>query len=162
VRKTVCKAVDPLGREITIRRRSKTTFDVFRDWTEEEVALRDARLAREGMIERAWDKVNSWPKSTDAFRESALYLADIGLAALKVKLIDGCEGGYRLSDEAAGRFAQLADEMMGLIKTGSIVLDQRLRDGYIPSCILKDVKAAEESAPVQYVGNVLPFRPRHH
>lgn len=156
-KKTICEAVDPLGREIRIRRVSKTTFSVFRVWSEEEKAAMEARQAREQAVERAHALVNSWPKSVASFRALEVDWADYYLGLLEGRLIDGERGGYRLSDDAARRFAGLVDEMMQLIKTETIVMDQRLRDGYIPSCILKAVKAAEGSALAQYGDNVVPF-----
>ncbi len=156
-KKTTCKAVDPSGREISIRRASKTTFSVFRDWSEEEKAAMDARRAREQAVERAHALVNSWPKSAASFRAQVVDWADYTLGLLEGRLIDGENGGYRLSDDGARRLEGLVDELIALIRTETIVMDQRLRDGYIPSCILKAVKAAEESALTQYGDNVVPF-----
>lgn len=156
-KKTVCNTTDPHGRPIFMRRASKTTFSVFRDWSEEEKAAMEARLAREQAVERAHALVNSWPKSVASFRALEVDWADYYLGLLEGRLIDGERGGYRLSDDAARRFAGLVDEMMQLIKTETIVMDQRLRDGYIPSCILKAVKAAEASALTQYGDKVVPF-----
>lgn len=156
-RKTVCDTTDPQGRPIFIRRASKTTFSVFRDWTAEEKAAMGARLAREQAVERAHALVNSWPKSVASFRALEVNWADYYLGLLGGRLIDGENGGYRLSDDAASRFVGLVDEMMQLIKTETIVMDQALRDKYTPSCILKSVKAAEGSALAQYGDNVVPF-----
>ncbi|MHB0973340.1 MAG: hypothetical protein ACYC0P_03760 [Thiobacillus sp.] len=156
-RKTVCDTTDPQGRPIFIRRASKTTFSVFRDWTAEEKAAMGARLAREQAVERAHALVNSWPKSVASFRALEVNCADYYLGLLEGRLIDGENGGYRLSDDAARRLAELVDELIALIKTETIVMDQALRDKYTPSCILKAAKAAEGSALAQYGDNVVPF-----
>lgn len=151
-KKTVCNTTDPHGRAILIRRNSKTTFSVFRDWSEEEKAFIEVQRAREQEIERASTLVESWPKSVNAFRKSALDYADASLGMLESKLVDGYGGGYRLTDDAARRFEGLIDEMIELIKTERIVMDQELRDKYTPACIRDSVKAVG--------GNVIPFRRR--
>lgn len=157
-KKTICNTTDPQGRPISIRRYSKTRFGVYRDWSEEEKILIEARRAREKKIEQAFALVNSWPTSADAFRESALFYADIAFGGLESRMVDGWLGGYRLSDDAARRFDGLVDEMMALIQTETIVMDQALRDKHTPACVFEAVKAAEESALAQYGGNVIPFR----
>lgn len=149
-KKTTCKAIDPLGREISIRRNSKSTFSVFRDWSEEEKALQERRQKREKELHDAKKLVDSWPKSADAFRESALNHADLILGMLESVLIDGYRGGYRLTGDASRRFKALVDEMIELIRTERIVMDQGLRGKYTPACIRDSVKAVG--------GNVIPFR----
>lgn len=58
-KKTVCRTTDPHGRAILMRRSSKTTFSVQRDWSEEEKTFLEAQRARENRIERAHDMPES-------------------------------------------------------------------------------------------------------
>lgn len=74
---------------------------------------------REKEIKRASALMEAWPKSADAFRKSGLNHADLTLGMLESKLVDGYEGGFRLTDDAARRFEGLVDEMIELIKTGA-------------------------------------------
>lgn len=112
-------------------------------------------------IQAARDLMGSWHKSADTFRNSAFDHADLILGMLESKLIDGAEGGYRLSDDAARRFEGLVDEMIELIKTQRIVMDHELRNKHTPACLAKEVlrsDAAYAGSPIQYGGNVVPFR----
>lgn len=167
---------------IRITRESRTTYRVYvtlpdheqerrreeharaeREWETRMKSLpRPAPLcgtsAQRKEIQAAKDLMDSWPKSVSEFREKALDYADFSLGMLEGTMLDGRSGGYRLSDDAARRFEGLVDEMMVLIKTGAIVMDQALRDKHTPSCVFDAVKAAEESALAQYGGNVVPFR----
>ncbi|MHB1351988.1 MAG: hypothetical protein ACYCWA_01605 [Thiobacillus sp.] len=156
-KKTVCCTTDPHGRAILIRRSSKTTFSVWRDWSEEEKTFLEAQRARENRIKRAHAFVASWAVSVDAYREEALGNADAILLGLESMMVDGYRGGYRLNDDAASRFVGLIDEMKHLLETERFVMDQKLRDKYTPACVLKAAKAAEGSALAQYGDNVVPF-----
>lgn len=154
-KKTVCNTTDPHGRAILTRRSSATTFNVWRDWSEEETKFLEAQRARENRIKRAHAFVKSWAVSVDAYREEVLKNADATLLGLESMMVDGYRGGYRLSDDAASRFVELIDEMKYLLQTERFVMDQKLRDKYTPACV-RDVGKAV--ALIRDDANVVPFR----
>lgn len=154
-KKTVCNTTDPHGRAILIRSSSKTTFSVWRDWSEEETIFLEAQRARENRIKRAHAFVNSWAVSVDAYRWEVLGNADAILLGLESMMVDGYRGGYRLNDDAASRYVGLIDEMKDLLQTERFVMDQKLRDKYTPACVRDAVKAVEL---IRCDVNVIPFR----
>ena len=154
-KKTLCNTTDPHGREILIRRSSKTTFSVWRDWSEEETIFLEAQRARENIIKRARAFVNSWAVSVDAYRGEVLENADAILLGLESMMVDGYRGGYRLTDDAASRFVGLIDEMKHLLQTERFVMDQKLRDKYTPACVRGALKAVDL---IRCDVNVVPFR----
>lgn len=153
-KRTVCNTTDPYGRAIRIRRNSKTTYSVFRVWSEEETIFLEAQRAHENRIKRAYAFVNSWAVSVDAYREEVLKNADATIFGLKIMMIDGHRGGYRLNDDAARRFVGLIDEMKDLLQTERFVMDQALRDKYTPACVRDAVKSGDR---VRDGSNVVPF-----
>jgi hypothetical protein len=116
-------------------------------------------------IEAAKKLVASWHKSPASFRESALNSADACLGMLEAKLLDGESGGWRYNDATAHKIERLADQIMGLIKTGHIVEDIALKEKHTPACIAEEMLgsgAAYADSPFQYGGNVVPFRKPCH
>jgi len=154
-KKTVCNTTDPHGRPILIRRSSKTTFWVWRDWSEEETIFLEAQRAREKRIKRAHAFVNSWAATVDAYRYEALKTADATLLWMESMMVDGYRGGYRLNDDASSLFLGLIDEMKHLLQTERFVMDQKLRDKYMPTCV-RDVGKAV--GLIRDDANVIPFR----
>lgn len=164
-KKTTCKTVDPLGREVHIARASKTTFSVYRDLSEEEKAWYKRLDAKKAEVERATKLVESWPKTASAYREEAHKWGYLQLDFLAGYLFDGKEGGYRYDDDTASRIQPLVDELMYLIETGPIVKDMELRAEYTPACIAEKVLACDappDDLKNQYGGNVVPFRKPCH
>lgn len=153
-KKTVCNTIDPHGRAIFIRRSSKTTFSVWRDWSEEETIFLEAQRARENRIKRAYAFVASWAVSVDVYREEVLRNADATLLGLESMMVDGYRGGYRLNDDAAHRFGGLIDEMIDLLRMEHFVMDPALRDKYTPACVRGAVKSGDL---VRDGSNVIPF-----
>lgn len=175
----------PAAREpgaVSIYKKSKTAFSVHVIVTHGE---EERRLEEHSRAEREWEArmkslprpeplcctsakrqeiraaeelMASWHKSSYAFRESALDSADLVLGMLEAKLLDGVNGGWRFNDDTARKIEHSIDQLIRLVRTGAIVMDQALRDKYTPACIFETVKAVGESAFAQYGGNVLPFR----
>lgn len=154
VKKNVCDSLDQQGRAIRIRRASKTTFWISRGWVNEEKDWYDRREAqkaevkhaarmREEEIQRAHQLVNSWPKTGNAFRETAIETADFWLGILEKKLIDGESGGWRYDDATSKKIEHLVDQMIELIKAGAIVEDIAIKEKHTPACIAAEVLASE-------------------
>lgn len=120
--------------------------------------------AKREEVRAAEELMASWHKSAYAFRESALDSADLVLGMLEAKLLDGVNGGWRFNDDTARKIEHSIDQLIRLVRTGAIVMDQALRDKYTPACVFDSVKAAEErvSTLAQYGGNVVPFNRRGH
>ncbi len=166
-KKTTCKAIDPLGREISIRRNSKTTFSVFRYWSDDEKAIREQRQRRAEEIQAANALVASWPKSPREFRERASDWIERHLDFVAAHCTDGLPtampgyGGYRFDDATMARVYELSDELLRIVEAGGVVLDADLRKQQTPACIAGEVlapDAAHADNPIQYGGNVVPFR----
>lgn len=167
VKKTVCDSLDQQGRAIKIRRASKTTFYIYRNWTDEEKAWYDKREAqkkeaeraarmREEEIRRAKELVNSWPKTEEAFRKESLEYADFWLGILETKLIDGESGGWRYDDATTQKIERLVDQIIEVTKTGGIVEDMALKEQNTPACIADVVLAEHAEAPRYKVeGNII-------
>ncbi|MDO9007865.1 MAG: hypothetical protein Q7U80_06560 [Thiobacillus sp.] len=168
-KKTTCETVDQQGREIRIRRSSKTTFSVSRDWSEDEKAVQVQKQRREQEIQAARALVASWPKSSTGFRERAAGRVDTLLQFVEAHCTDGMPsawageqyGGYRFDDATIARVYALSDELLEVVKAGGVVLDIELRKKQTPACIAEEVPgpgAAHAHSPIQYGGNVVPFR----
>lgn len=114
--------------------------------------------AKREEVRAAEELMASWHKSAYAFRESALDSADLVLGMLEAKLLDGVNGGWRFNDDTARKIEHSIDQMIRLVRTGAIVMDQSLRDKYTPACVFEAVKDAQKSALAQYGGNVVQFR----
>lgn len=112
-------------------------------------------------IQAAKALVASWPSSSADFRESARMYTDAVLMMLEPKLFDGKNGGYRYNDATTRKIKALAGQLRGLVEGGGIVKDLELRKQQIPACISESALAADTAHadnPIQYGGNVVPFR----
>lgn len=127
------------------------------------------REKREKEIRSAKKLVASWPKSSAAFRERAVGRVDTLLQFVEAHCTDGMPGaypgeqygGYRFDDATIARVYALSDELLGIVEAGGIVLDIELRKKQTPACIAEEVlapDAAPADNPIQYGGNVVPFR----
>ena len=158
VKKTVCNSQDSLGRGIHIRRCSKTRFCVYREFNAEEKAANQKREDRKNEIEYALKQVEAWPKSAGAFREYAHEMAGFGLRLIERGIRDGERGGYRYDDDTILRFQILADQLRGLLDTGTVVKDLVLREQHTPACIAKTVRAVDaaklDKTFQQFLGDV--------
>lgn len=159
-KKATCKAIDPLGREIFIRRSSKTTFSVSRDLSEEEKVLLEQRRKREKEIQAARNAVASWPVSAGDYRGRMHRYVVSTMEAAERWCDAGRLGGYRFDDAALERLYQISDELLELIKSGGIVMDPELRKKAMPDCIRDDLLEAATPAPeaAERGSNVIPFR----
>lgn len=141
------KATDPEGRTIKLKRKSKQTFEVWLDWSEEEAADYQAeeerRRAQQEEIERASRLVESWPKSAPAFREEAQKAVEFGLLMIEGRVASGSRGGYRYDDDTQLRFRILSDQLIALIESGTVIKDLALREEHTPECIAGTVRAAD-------------------
>lgn len=157
VKKTVCDSLDQQGRAIQIRRASRTTFWISRDWTDEEKAWYDKQAAkkqeaeriarmREEEIQRAKKLVNSWPKTEEDYREKEAEYADISLRVLEAEILDGNNGGWRYDDATTNKIERLIDELYELIETGGVVEDMALKERNTPACIA-DAVLVSQSKP---------------
>jgi hypothetical protein len=153
-RKTICKTTDQLGREIVIRRSSKTTFAVCRHWSDEEKGLLERRRKREQQIQSARKEVASWPESAGDYRGRIQRYAALTMDGLGRWLYDGYLGGYRFDDAALGRLYEISQELLELVESGGIVLDPELRKKWTPGCIA-DASVLDATC---IGGNVIPFR----
>lgn len=148
------------------QRRRDENFRADREWEARMMSLpRPTPLCRTSQelkeIEAAKKLVDSWHKSSAAFRESASNSADIILGMLEGELFDGDCGGWRYNDATAHKIERLVDQIIRLIKTGAIVEDIALREKHTPACIADEVLgsgAPYADNPVLYGGNVIPFR----
>ncbi|KVW93329.1 hypothetical protein ABW22_14440 [Thiobacillus denitrificans] len=123
-------------------------------------------------IETAKALVASWPKSAAAFRERAAGRVDTLLQFVKAHCTDGMPGawageqygGYRFDDATVARVNALSDELLEIVKAGGVVLDIELRKKQTPACIAEEVPESDAYAesPIQYGGNVVPFRKPCH
>lgn len=177
-----CPEADEPG-AIRISRKTKTLYEVCirvsdeeeqrrrdehsradREWEARMMSLpRPAPLCRPGQerkeIEAAKKLVASWHKSSAAFRESATDVADFLFGMLEGKLFDGESGGWRYNDATTHKIERLVNQIIGLIKTGTIVEDIALKEKHTPACIAEEVLASDAAhADNQYGGNVVPFR----
>lgn len=161
-KKTICKTVDPLGREITIDRASKTTFSVYRDWSEDEKVFQEQKKKREEAIQLARIFVSRWPKTAREFRDETSRFVGSMLDAIERQFDAGKSGGYRFHDSAIQEVYQIADRLRGMVEAGGVVMDPELRYQLIPASIVDEVLAADAGpadSRAQYGGNVVPFRP---
>lgn len=122
---------------------------------------------REKEIQSARELVASWPSSASEFRErigegvdrmltvvEACCAGGVGLPTVKY-------GGYRFDDAAIARVYELSDELREVMEAGGVVLDSKLREQSAPACIAEEMlgsDAAYADSPIQYGGNVVPFR----
>lgn len=160
------KSEDPEGRPISLKRKSKHLFAVWRDWSDEEAAAyrvaEDKRRAHQQEIERATRLVASWPASADKFRADAAIFVKGFMDAIERMLDSGQAGGYRLYDTDIEQVYELSDRLRKLVQSGGIVWDPELRKQHIPACIAVEIQdsaaaAAESCAPLR-VDNVIQFR----
>lgn len=159
-KKTTCKAIDPHGRAIRIQRISKTTFHVYRDWSDEEKALFEQRRKREQEIQSARKTVASWPESAGVYRDRLRRYIAGATYGIERWLDGGHLGGFRLDDPALARLYEISGELRELVESGGIVMDPELRKKATPACIEEELGVADTSAPeaTQLGGNVIPFR----
>lgn len=136
-------AIDPAGRTIKINRTSKYLFDVRRHWCDEEKAAYEQRLEHDKEIENAKRLVASWPASPNKFREDSQFRIELGLRLMEDGFSDGRGGGYRFDDGTIDRVRFLADQLRGLVDSGTIVKDLALRELHTPACIAKSVQQAD-------------------
>jgi len=157
-KKTSLKTTDPKGRAITIRRESKYLFVVSRDWSDDENVWYERREAqkkeaervardREAEVKRATKLVDSWPKTTSAFREMANRWASLYLVMLEEKLVDGeGGGGFRYDLEAVRKIEHLVDELLEVVETGTVVMDFDARKQATPACLASTAQRAVDTA----------------
>ncbi|OJZ17954.1 MAG: hypothetical protein BGP21_06480 [Thiobacillus sp. 65-29] len=160
-KKTTCKTIDPLGREISIRRASKTTFSVYRDLNEEEKAAQEQSEKCEKELRQAKELVASWPRTTREYRDQTGRMIGSLLDGIEREFSSGMSGGYRLHDSALNRVYELTAELRGMVEAGGVVMDLSLREQWTPDCIAEEVSAsgvAYADNPIQCGGNVVPFR----
>ena len=168
VKKTVCDSLDQQGRAIKIHRASKTTFYIYRPWTDDEKAWYDRREAqkqeaeriarmRDEEIQRATQLVNSWPKTEGAFRESSIESADLSFEVFQRVVLNGNKGGWRYDDATTHKIEHLIDQIFGLIETGGVVEDMVLKERNTPACIADVVLASQPKPGPRYKaeGNVI-------
>ncbi len=163
-KKTTCKAIDPQGREISIRRSSKTTFSVYRDWSEEEKEFLEQRRKREQKIQSARKEVASWPESASDYRDRIRRYIAGATYGIERWLDGGHLGGFRLDDPALARLYEISDDLRELVESGGIVMDPELRKKATPDCIADELLETEAPAPAAtgLGGNVIPFRQRRN
>ncbi|MFA6064150.1 MAG: hypothetical protein WC736_16290 [Gallionella sp.] len=161
-RKTTCKTTDPLGREIDIQRRSKTTFSVHRIWSDEEKVLLEHRRKREQENQAERNAVAAWPKSAGDYRERMRRYVNATMEATERWLDAGRLGGYRFDDAALQRFYEISDELVGMVEAGGIVMDPELRRKATPDCMVDELPFENTPAPeaAWSGGNVIQFRQR--
>jgi hypothetical protein len=157
-KKTTCKAIDPQGRQISIRRSSKTTFSVSRDWSDEEKAVLEQRRKHEQHIQSARNEVAAWPVSAGDYRGRMHRYIGATMDGVERWLDAGRLGGYRFDDAALGRLYEISDELGKLVESGGIVMDPELRRKAAPDCIRDELLARETPAPEALGGNVIQFR----
>lgn len=146
-RKIIERGTDPAGRAIKIQRKSKYVFSVERKWSDGEAAAYrvtdEKRRAHSEEIERATKLVNSWPKSGAAYRDETHKTVEAFLSMTEMLIAKGIRGGYRYDDDAILRFRLMADQMMQLVDSRTIVKDLALREQHTPACIAKSVRAVD-------------------
>lgn len=160
--KCSARSQDPEGRPISLKRKSKHLFAVWRDWSDEEAeayrVAEDKRRAHQQEIERATRIVESWPASADKFRDDARRSLDVCLRMFTAMATSGAAGGYRFDDDADLRFKLLGDQMRALVESGKIVKDLQLREEHTPACIAGTVRAVDaakrDKTFQQFVGKV--------
>lgn len=149
------RSVDPKGRRIRIKRKSGGRFEIWRDWgaDEERERLEAKRQAIEARDRHEAEKlVAGWPKSGSAYRERTVEFGDILLNVLERTISSGARGGYRYDDDAQLRFRILADQVRGLIESGTVVFDRQQREQATPEPlrgILPQVDAARRDKAFQ-------------
>ncbi len=157
-KKTRCQAIDPLGREIRITRSSKTTFSVYRDFSDEERALAEQREKRDQKIQAARKEVALWPESAGDYRSRMRLYIQLVMDGLERRLDAGYLGGYRFDEDALSRVYEISDELRTLVECGGIVMDPELRRKATPDCIADELLDAPAPDATGRGGNVIPFR----
>lgn len=145
--KWTMKALDPQGREISVRRMAKNRFEVHRDWGAEEAAAyasaEEKQRAQREEREQAERLVASWPKSAEQYRDESRFPMQWADGLVNEVFAGGNGGGYRFDQAAIDRAKFLLDQLRMLHESGAIVMDAALREQITPSCIAKRVKAAD-------------------
>ncbi|MFN3545437.1 MAG: hypothetical protein ACK4UX_11380 [Thiobacillus sp.] len=134
---------DPAGRTIKVYRMSTHQFKVLRDLSPDERVAYERDVERRREIKDAQRAVAMWPRSADAYRADVAVAFDYGSNMLTNVFCSGAMGGWRFDEVSMKQAKALLAELRALFETGSIVMDQTLRDACTPACIADTVRAAD-------------------
>lgn len=102
---------------------------------------------REEEIQCAIRLVDSWPKTGDAFRDTARKWAEVSLGVFEGMLDGTPGGGFRYDDETTRRILLMLDGMFELVETAPIVMDFEARKRAMPYCLANTQHTVESAKP---------------